>query len=183
RFARVPPGALEAHFFMPYNLLLCTLFPSNADFMVALYPRTSSSPAESTFMYEVIYGDPGKPVLVLQPNAPGNLRYRSKRAASDHQIRARMTKLSVSCPMPVLYGISAMGTRLCFYTKPRDEAILPQQILADPGMTTDTAPLERWNCDVLEREGAKQLRRVVKEIKAEVRNGSEKKKKEKVDEI
>ncbi|KAF8330648.1 hypothetical protein F5887DRAFT_356444 [Amanita rubescens] len=118
-------------------------------------------------MYEVLlYGSyPAKPVLVLQPNAPENLRYRSTREASDRQIRARMTKLSVDCPMPVLHGISAMGTRLAFYTKPRGEAILPQQIPADTGMMTDTAPPERWDCDVLEREGAKQLRRVVREIK------------------
>ena len=89
--------------------------------------------------------------------------------------------------MPVLYGISAMGTRLSFYTKPRDEAILPQQIPADTGMMTDTAPLERWDCDILEREGEKELRRVVNEIKrwqvgsvlAQVRNGSYERKKEK----
>jgi hypothetical protein len=60
--------------------------------------------------------------------------------------------------MPVLYGTSAMGTRLCFYTKPRGEAILPQQIPAETGMMTDTAPPERWNCDVLEREGEKHVR-------------------------
>ena len=86
-----------------------------------------------------------------------------------------------------------MGTRLCFYTKPRGEAILPQQIPADTGMMTDTAPPERWNCDVLEREGEKQLRRVVREIKrwqassvlAKVRNASDegKKKKKSVNEI
>ncbi|KAF8330647.1 hypothetical protein F5887DRAFT_356328 [Amanita rubescens] len=173
QFARASADASEVGFLGAYNALLCTLFHSNADFMVVPCRPTlsSSSPAKVTFVYEVVYGlDLGKPVLVLQPNALGNLRDRSTREALDRQIRARMTKLSVNCPMPVLYGISAVGSRFAFYTKPRDEAILPQQIPADPGMTTDTAPLERWNCDILEREGEKQLRRVAKEIKAEVRN-------------
>lgn len=83
--------------------------------------------------------------------------------------------------MAVLYyGISATGTRLCFYTKPHGEAILPQQIIADT--ETDTAPPERWNCDIWEHEGEKKLRCVVNEIKdwqAEVRNGSYETKKQK----
>lgn len=58
-----------------------------------------------------------------------------------------------------------MGTRLCFYTKPRYDAILPQQIPANTGTTADTAPPERWNCDLLEREGEKKVRHVVNEIK------------------
>jgi hypothetical protein len=91
QFARVP-AASEAHFQLaPYNVLLYTLFPPNTDFIVAPRWPSSSSP-ESMFMYEVLYGS--GPVLVLQPNAPGNLRYRSMRDASDRQIRDRMTKLS-----------------------------------------------------------------------------------------
>ena len=95
QFARVPAAASEAHFQLaPYNVLLYTLFPPNTDFMVAPRWPSSSSP-ESMIMYEVLYGSgPGKPVLLLQPNAPGNLRYRSMREASDRQIRDRMTKLS-----------------------------------------------------------------------------------------
>jgi hypothetical protein len=95
RFARASADGSEIGFLGHYNVLLSTLFHSKADFMVAPCWPTSSSPTESTFMYEVLYGSgPGKPVLVLQPNAPENLRYRATREASDRQIRARMTKLS-----------------------------------------------------------------------------------------
>jgi hypothetical protein len=52
-----------------------------------------------------------------------------------------------------------MGTGLSFYTKPRDGAILPQQIAVDTGIMTDTASPERWNSDLLEHEGEKKLRR------------------------
>ncbi|KAF8332513.1 hypothetical protein F5887DRAFT_996703 [Amanita rubescens] len=130
KFAKVPAAASVADFPGPYNILLYSLFPPNTNFMVA-------------------------PLLVLQLKAPGDLQSRSTREASDRQIRTRMTNLSVRCPIPVLHGISAMGTRLCFYTKPRYDAILPQQIPANTGTMTDTAPPERWNCDLLEREGEK----------------------------
>ena len=93
RFARVPAAASEAGFVGPYNILLCVLFPSNTGLVVAPRWPPSGSP-KSPFMYEILYGvDPDKSVLQL--NAPGNLRHRSKREASDRRIRTSMTNLSV----------------------------------------------------------------------------------------
>jgi hypothetical protein len=89
RFARIPAAVSDAHFIAPYDILLYMLFPASTDFVVA--PRPPSSSLESTF---ILYdADPNKSVLILQPNVPGNLRYRFMREASDPRIRARMTKL------------------------------------------------------------------------------------------
>jgi len=40
----------------------------------------------------------------------------------------------------------------------------PPRIVADDQLTTDTAPLGRWDCDVLEAEGAARLKALVYEI-------------------
>jgi hypothetical protein len=63
-------------------------------FVVAPRWPPSSSP-KSPFMYEILCdADPDKSVLVLQLNAPGNLRSHYTRKASDRQIRMSMNKLS-----------------------------------------------------------------------------------------
>jgi hypothetical protein len=75
--------------------------------------------------------------------------------------------------LPVLHGVSAMGTRLCFY-KLIDNKIDPPAIRADLNRVTDTAPEERWDCDILELEGERRFRAVVEETKeacAKLRRG------------
>lgn len=94
KFAKVPAAASVADFPGPYNILLYSLFPPNTNFMVAPRWPPLNSP-NSPFMYEVVYNlDLGKPVLVLQLNAPGDLQSRSMCEASDCQIRTRMMNLS-----------------------------------------------------------------------------------------
>lgn len=66
--------------------------------------------------------------------------------------------------LPVLHGISAMGTRLCFY-KLINNKIDPPSIQADLNRVIDMAPQERWDCDILESEGERRFQAVVEEIK------------------
>lgn len=71
--------------------------------------------------------------------------------------------------MPVFHGVSAMGTRLCFYSKFHDEdAVYPPQISVTPETTDAAPPPERWNCDILEDEGEERFRCVVGAIKRAV---------------
>ena len=76
---------------------------------------------------------------------------------------------SARCPLKVLHAISAMGTKLCFYsmdTEVNDAEILPIAIPRHPTRVNNCAPAERWSCDVLELEGERRLREVVDYIKA-----------------
>ncbi|KZT08512.1 uncharacterized protein LAESUDRAFT_724020 [Laetiporus sulphureus 93-53] len=164
QFEKVPANPSEADFHGPYNKLLYTLFPPDTDFMVDFqYVRGPWEAADLVFMFEVVFED--KPVFILELKPPGHLRYPSMRKAADRQIRSRIRDLCDNCPLPVLHAVSAFGTRLCFYRKPQGRAMEPPSIAADPELETDTAPRERWDCDILEEEGARRFQAVVEEIK------------------
>ena len=61
-----------------------------------------------------------------------------------------------------------MGTKLRFYTAEAGGAITPLRIVSDDQFSIDTAPLECWDCDVLEAEGGARLKTVVYEIHAQL---------------
>ncbi|KAF7333997.1 hypothetical protein MVEN_02304300 [Mycena venus] len=63
------------------------------------------------------------PVLIVEIKPPGNLRLPSAREEADIQIRR------------------AFGTRLAFYKMAKGHQIVPDRILPDPTLLTDTGPL------------------------------------------
>jgi len=60
---------------------------------------------------------------------------KSTRETANRQIRRRLVVLSERAPLPILYGISAVETRLCFYEFEKG-----------------------WDCDVLKADGERRLR-------------------------
>jgi hypothetical protein len=78
------------------------------------------------------------------------------------------------CPIPTLHAVSAMGTRLCFYhldtTDVAADIIPLNNIPRHPTRVNDTAPAERWDCDVLGAGGEAKLRGVVNAIKEACEN-------------
>lgn len=67
--------------------------------------------------------------------------------------------------MPTLHGVSVFGTKLCFYTLSKaTREITPAEIQESRRYAIDTAPLERWNFDILSAEGEVRFREVVTEI-------------------
>jgi hypothetical protein len=72
-----------------------------------------------------------------------------------------------ACPLPVLHGVSAFGTKLCFYSITKAGLVLPESIPASPQYVIDTAPVDRWNYDILADEGEAELRRIVQAITTE----------------
>ena len=72
-----------------------------------------------------------------------------------------------TCPLPALHGVSAFGIKLCFYSLTKEGLIVisPEYIHPpSPQYLTDTAPIERWNYDVLAPEGEAELHRIVQFI-------------------
>ena len=68
---------------------------------------------------------------------------------------------------PVLYGISAMGTKLCFYEfKWALKHMSPHCIPSNPDseFIIDTMPAKWWDCDVLEAGGEQRLQALVTQI-------------------
>ena len=75
---------------------------------------------------------------------------------------------ALSCadsPLPTPYTISAMGTKICIYTKPRDGRVAPRRIPSDPEDLVDVTPKECWNYDILKEEGIEKFKAIVEEIK------------------
>lgn len=107
-----------------------------------------------------------KPVFFIEVKPLGYLEHASTRSAADEQMRALYNTLFDDVEINVLYGVSAIGTRLCFYkwTKETRE-IVPKAIPSSPDFTIDTAPAERWGLDILTAEGEKRLRRVIDDVK------------------
>jgi len=185
QFTLVPPNPAEKEFHGPYNKLLNILFPADTDFTVCpRYQETDSSRTTDILVtYEVLFRN--RPVFILELKAPAELVYISTRQKADDQMRKRVADLrgkailfddlkssltndSIgNCPIPILHGVSAMGTRLCFYHVPSgnvDHEIQPPVIERHPRIVNDTAPDDRWDCDVLDEGGERRLRAVVNEI-------------------
>ena len=63
----------------------------------------------------------------------------------------------------LLRAVSAIGTHLAFYTFDKHTHILPP---ADPEMGIDAVPLNHWDCELLEDEGAERFKTFIDAIKA-----------------
>ena len=124
-------------------------------------------------------------MLTLQVNPPQHLSLDLKREAADRQIRLCLVDLastwchcrlryhdltadfllSESTSLPVLYGIIAMETKLCFYESKKEQNIItPKHIPRDPGFMINAAPREWWDCDILEAIGEQKLRELATKI-------------------
>ncbi|KAJ7665612.1 hypothetical protein B0H17DRAFT_951446 [Mycena rosella] len=166
-FDMLPSRALPTDYFGPYNKLLYHLFPADTNFLVSpgVYPPRPAA-AEPAVEFTVFYNE--MPVLLLQIKAPETLRWPSAREQADIENRQRLRDLIPLCALPKLYAVSAFGTKLRFYAAVAGEGIDPVASPSYAGSFTDTVPLNRWNSDVLEEEGANLLKQSVAEIIARI---------------
>ncbi|KAK7016518.1 hypothetical protein R3P38DRAFT_3321037 [Favolaschia claudopus] len=143
--AQAGNSALENVLHAPYNKLLNTLFPVDTDFTVIpnFQEISSTKSADYLVTFEIFLEN--KPVFVLELKREKDFLVRSKRTAADDQLRGRLGDLIDACPLPVLHGVSAFGTRLCFYSITKEGLISPA---ASPLYVTDTAPAERCCCSL-----------------------------------
>ncbi|KAI6135276.1 hypothetical protein EDD17DRAFT_1604370 [Pisolithus thermaeus] len=99
-----------------YKKLLNTLFPPESDFMVTPdpLPVNIDGGMDTILSFKVMFQD-HHPVLILQVQPRQHLLFTSTREVADKQIRLRMIDLAERMPLLALHGISAIGTKLCFY--------------------------------------------------------------------
>ncbi|KAF9648959.1 hypothetical protein BDM02DRAFT_3143411 [Thelephora ganbajun] len=166
QFATIPTNPSESDYHGSYNKLLNTLFPVDSDFVVVpQYLPDARNAADFIVMFEVLLIN--KPVLILDLKPPSHLDLLSKRQLADEQIRSRMGDLVSKCPLETLHAVSAMGTKLCFYsldTTHDDVDIVPAAIPRHPTRVNDTAPEGRWALDILDPAGEGRLREITQEI-------------------
>jgi hypothetical protein len=91
----------------------------------------------------------------------------SDRSAADHQMRERFDALTDQLTIGTLYGISALGTKLCVYTYDSATEILePECIERDRNRVNDRASAARWNHDIMTHEGEQRFGEIATHIKA-----------------
>jgi hypothetical protein len=168
QFQAVPSNPKQCDFHGPYNKLLYTFFPPDSDFTVVpqyLQPSFRDA-ADLIVCFEVHLKN--LPVLIVELKDPSAILRKSARGEADDQIRRRIGDIVQDCPLPTLHAISALGTRLCFYSMDTidapDEDILPLQIARHPTRVNDYAPAVRWEYDVMEERGEAKLRAVIQEV-------------------
>jgi hypothetical protein len=175
--------ALENVLHAPYNKLLNTLFPVDTDFTVIPNFQEINSTKGTDYLVTFEIFLENRPVFVLELKREKDFSVRSKRTAADDQLRGRLgdligntllplfsiSSLSVldACPLPVLHGVSAFGIKLCFYSITKAGLVSPEYIPTPTQYVTDTAPVGRWNYDILTAEGEAELRRIVQVITTE----------------
>lgn len=168
RFNTIPQNSRENDFYAPYNKLLCSEFPVDSNYTVApqSYPIPSSRDSID-FVIEYLVLEDDLPVFVLEIKEPSKINFLSSRQEADLQIRKRLRDLVDKCPIDELNGVSAFGSQLSFYSINKNTLkILPRIIPQDIEMITDTAPIDRWNTNLLDEDGSVRLQDLFKNIKS-----------------
>ncbi|KAI5799187.1 hypothetical protein DFH27DRAFT_87171, partial [Peziza echinospora] len=89
-------------------------------------------------------------VLFLEIKATNHISNILTRESADQQMNDRFKGLFDDVKIPRLYGISALGSKICIYTLDRDTGdFMPQEIPTSRGRITDTAPADRWSFDIV----------------------------------
>ena len=156
----------ESEYYGPYCGLLHYLFPREEHYMVVPQYKRPTELTSIEFTTIFLIQRRKDPVFFLEIKAAGHIHRGSSRAAADKQMRERVNNLCDVVKIPVLYGVSAIGTKLCFYKYTKDTGRLEPELI--PGHTkfvVDTAPRDRWEFDVLTAEGERKVREVIGDVK------------------
>ncbi|KAF8472852.1 hypothetical protein BDZ91DRAFT_780550 [Kalaharituber pfeilii] len=147
-----------AKFYGPYNALLNYLFPVEEGFMVVPQYKRSEQAKQVDFTTIFLVSHREHPVLFLEIKVSGHIRHLATRRDADKQMREWAIKVFDDVEAGVLYGLSAIGTRLCVYKVHKHSGYIePKAIVDDPNTIKDTAPKDRWNFDLLTPEGEERL--------------------------
>ncbi|KXN64859.1 hypothetical protein CONCODRAFT_44957 [Conidiobolus coronatus NRRL 28638] len=175
RFKIIKRGNIEKDYYPPYNILLTEYFPAYEGYSVAPVAQPVGERDSIDFTVEYVVECNAKPVMFLEIKAPDDFEKDSKRQEADEQMRRRFRQLIDDCPdfINKLYGLSAFGTKMAYYTLDTEERkITPLKIKDDDIYIKDTAPKKWWDSDMLQQGGEQRFLEVVEEIKARCRDFS-----------
>ncbi|KAF7974503.1 hypothetical protein HWV62_12070 [Athelia sp. TMB] len=158
----------EKPFYGPWNRLLNTMFPPDTSFEIVpqyLPPFMNSRDAADFVLLLLVYVE-SSPVLIVEVKPPVEFSRPSKRQEADIQMRLRFLDAAAELQIPMLYGISAFGTKITFYKYNKStNSLIPGIITPNLEGLTDTAPRDWWHWDILEEEGATRFRKIIEEVK------------------
>ena len=156
----------ESQFYGLYTLLLSNFFPPEEEYMVVPQCKPPTQLKSVNFTPMFIVRHKFHPVFFVEIGSSGSLRHISSRGEADLLMRERFKHLPEDVEIGTLYGASAFGTKICMYKLDRaSHQLSPSVISGNPELVTDTAPIDRWNIDIMTPEGEEELRKVVLLIK------------------
>ena len=159
-------GHDETVFYGPLLRLLYTLFSLDGPYEIVPLCKPLDS-SQSDFVPVFIVRINQRPVFFMEIKPPSGLFHLSKREEADLRMRRRFRDLGRVLTIPTLHGVSAFGNHLSFYEYDTATSyVQPEQIPRGTGLCiNNTAPMQRWDCDVLKPEGANRLKDVVEKVK------------------
>ncbi|KAG0638021.1 hypothetical protein HOY80DRAFT_1016582 [Tuber brumale] len=157
----------ESQFYGPYNVLLNHFFPHEERYVVVPQYKRPTQLRSVDFTTIFLVRHKTHPVFFVEVKSSSSLHHISSRQEADIQMRERFTRLFEDVVIGTLYGASAMGTKICIYKLDRTSRRLTPPIIipSNPELVNDTAPMDRWNIDLLTPEGEEQFREAVQHIK------------------
>jgi hypothetical protein len=142
-----------------------------SDFYVTpLTPPAENAKETMNFIECLLVVDAKKrPVFLLEVKDDAFATLPSKRQAADDQMRDRYCDLILQCPLPILYGLSVLGTKMRVYSGDTEKRILhPARVPVDPEIFPGHEHLaHEWDTDILSDEGFTKMKEIVGYIKRE----------------
>lgn len=105
------------------------------------------------------------PVFFVEVKTAQTIKNLSARTDADDQMRLRLRQL-FDQGLTELHGISALGTRLCFYCLDKTtKSLTPPPIPRNDAYVNDTAPADRWDADILTDDGYNRFMYIVEHVR------------------
>ncbi|KAJ7456036.1 hypothetical protein B0H11DRAFT_231932 [Mycena galericulata] len=162
--SRATLGTSEHRYYGPYDKLLNYCFDGFTFFVTRQSPpRDDKTETVDFVVFLIVMDQRRQPVLLIEVMDDSHLTTPGKRAAADHQMRAHYDDLLYQCPLPKLYGLSMIGTKMRVYTGDAAAMTLdPPRVPTSPDRVLDRTYLEdAWNVDILSAEGFVKMKQIV----------------------
>ncbi|KAJ7022904.1 hypothetical protein C8F04DRAFT_1136463 [Mycena alexandri] len=170
--ARTSHGSFENRYYGAYTKMLTYCFGEGFDFVVAPQaPPTDKSRDTVDFIVYFIVFDVAqqRPVFLVEVKDDAHNLIPTKRKAADEQMRERYDELLRDCPIPLLYGLSVLGTGMRVYcgNKAR-KAVTPPFVETNRHFVLpDDYLQDEWSVDILSPGGFSKMKQIVAYIKDE----------------
>ncbi|KAF9043566.1 hypothetical protein BDZ89DRAFT_980572 [Hymenopellis radicata] len=156
----------SSRYYAPYNKLLSWMFPS-WDFLVLPHAVTGTDAGDSVDYIALLVISRGKPVMLLEVKDDSYNAHPHDRRRADGQMRRLFNDMLERCPLPILYGISALGTSLCVYKgntatfemEPPEDLLLRKFDMSPPHYMEN-----QWSVELLSQEGFKEVKRTMPQV-------------------
>ncbi|PUU80515.1 hypothetical protein B9Z19DRAFT_720376 [Tuber borchii] len=156
----------ESHFYGPYNILLSYLFPLGEKYVVVPQCKKPTELKSADFTTTFVVNHKHHPAFFAEIKSSESLQCAGSCEQADLQMRERFGHLFEDVEISTLYGASAMGTKICMYKLDRaSRRLSPTLIPRNPNFIINTAPINRWDLDIMTPEGEEEFCKVVQEIK------------------